>query len=544
MHPGPILAFHGAKAKACINCRRRKIKCDGSRPTCAQCARSPGFQDCEYAEDGPTTTQMLEERIAMVQARIEEHKKPKELRTSIGIFNPHTGENRSGSGTSLALPMPHSHRSSSGSLYPSGSSDLIPPHELRALIHKFLHHSSQFGFFLNIQRFRDAYLGISDQRLDDRLLDVVHLWAIHISGSEKLAQHEASYLARALQPAAIDPRKNDIVHSIQAEVLLAYYFVENTRFLEGKYHVSAACSLVISSGLHQTSSGHSNPSSRQGVHALAPPRDAIQESERINAGWAVGILNNCWTTADGSPSNVGYTAADARVDIPWPLDINGFQPPNQPASDHGIGTVHRFLANKPDNGTSVIALYAKASILFERVSALVSHYHPAMSEKEQLERFRVSFSSLATLIDRVKRSLPPVESHTNRRMLVIHSLVHVATIQLHNRFVGQNPQSRIKELSAARCFVEDLSKVDVKAFVYVDPIMGTLWMAACQVFIAELKRLRRSRPPNLPVPREEQSLVDAVETILRAMRIFAPRCRLIDSQLSAIQQTYLRALNS
>ncbi|KAJ7234695.1 hypothetical protein C8J57DRAFT_1531418 [Mycena rebaudengoi] len=94
MHPGPILAFHGFKAKACINCRKRKIKCDGSRPTCAQCARSLGFQDREYAEDGATTTQIPEERIAMVQARIEVHRKLKELRTSIGIFNPHTGEDR------------------------------------------------------------------------------------------------------------------------------------------------------------------------------------------------------------------------------------------------------------------------------------------------------------------------------------------------------------------------------------------------------------------------------------------------------------------
>jgi hypothetical protein len=79
---------------------------------------------------------------------------------------------------------------------------------------------------------------------------------------------------------------------------------------------------------------------------------------------------------------LGYQWFSGKDDIvvarPSVKEINAtiMQPPNQPASSHGIDTLHRFLANKPDNGTSVIALYAKASILFERVSALVSHYHP------------------------------------------------------------------------------------------------------------------------------------------------------------------------
>jgi hypothetical protein len=55
--------------------------------------------------------------------------------------------------------------------------------------------------------------------------------------------------------------------------------------------------------------------------------------------------------------------------------------------------------------------------------------------------------------------------------------------------------------------------------------MQTLWMATCQVFVAELSRLRRHRHP---VQLEaERALVDAIDTVLAVMNVFAPQCRLM-----------------
>lgn len=190
-----------------------------------------------------------------------------------------------------------------------------------------MQHSSQFGFFLNVRRFKDAAKGRSGQRPADVLLDVVHLWAIHLSGSDEFIVYEASYLSRALRTAANalsgTHSSSTVLHSIQAFILLSYYFLQNTRFLEGKYHLSAAVSLVISSGLHRIRSADSrslSPPFR--TTRMSPPRDAVEEAERINAFWAVLTLNNCLTTADGSPSNISYTEPDSRIDTPWPLDIN------------------------------------------------------------------------------------------------------------------------------------------------------------------------------------------------------------------------------
>ncbi|KAF7326669.1 Fungal-trans domain-containing protein [Mycena venus] len=419
-------------------------------------------------------------------------------------------------------------------------SNEIPLVKLEPLIHNFLLHSSQFGFFLNVRRFKEALLGHSGQRPAPVLLDVVHLWAIHLSGSAEFTAYESNYLSRALHTAvnALSGvhSGNTVLYTTQAEVLLTLYFVQNTRFLEAKYHLSTAVSLVISSGLHRIRSaesyatgGHSTASRG----SMTPPRDGIEECERINAFWTVLTVNNCWTTADGSPSNISYTDPDTRIDTPWPLDLNAPGSHSQVPPESSFGTVTAFLGNQPDSGTSMAALHAKAAILFEQASKLASQYHPNMNNKRQ---FYASFTSADTLIERFKLSLPTVHSHSSREMIVTHSLAHVATIQLHNPFVMDTDASRSRVITSARTIVANIAQVPLNKFGYIDPIMGTLFMAACQVFVTELKRLRRHRPMNSPVPPEERFVVDATETILAAMNIFAPSCQLMNSQLIAMQR--------
>ncbi|KAJ7797643.1 hypothetical protein B0H14DRAFT_2530894 [Mycena olivaceomarginata] len=407
-------------------------KCDGVRPKCGQCARSLNLQDCEFADDGQVTErQRLEEKIANVESRINE------LTTSRTPFIPH-------------YPYPDEHNSASRPP-PSGRSSVQPLPFCH--IRNFLQHSSQFGFFLNVRRFKDAAKGRSGQRPADVLLDVVHLWAIHLSGSDEFVVYEASYLSRALRTAANalsgTHSSSTVLHSIQAFILLSYYFLQNTRFLEGKYHLSAAVSLVISSGLHRIRSADSrslSPPFR--TTRMSPPRDAVEEAERINAFWAVLTLNNCLTTADGSPSNISYTDPDSRIDTPWPLDINAPGLQSQMLPNSSFGTLTAFLGNQPDNGTSASALHAKAAILFEQASRLASQYRPGT-------RVCSPFCDLRLM--QFKFSLPTVQSHSFRlifpRMIVNIPWRTFATIQLHNPFVREADASRSRVVTSARTIV-------------------------------------------------------------------------------------------
>ncbi|KAJ6534356.1 hypothetical protein B0H19DRAFT_1272078 [Mycena capillaripes] len=521
----------------------RKIKCGGERPKCTQCARSQTFQDCEYPQNGPTTGQRLEEQIANIAARIEELENPTEIRSAIVLRNPYTASSSS-HGDSVHLP--HSPLSQQYTSYPASVPMGIPQVDLDSLVHKFLHHSSQFGFFLNIQRFGEAAMNRSGQRPTALLRNVVHLWAIHLSGSDRFIIYEPEYLSRALRT-AVDAlsgthHHNTILHTIQAEVLLSHYFLQNTRFLEGKYHVTKAVSLAISSHLHRIRSGDSNSYAGGGglgsaSPRLPPPRDATEEAERVAAFWAVLTLDNCWTAADGSPSNILYTGADTRIDTPWPLDINAPGLHAQMMPDSSLGTVTNFLANRFDSAVSVAALHAKAAILFTQAAQLASQYRPIMSN-EQSSQFYRSFNSIDTLIEGFKTTLPAIHSHPTRQMLIIHSLVHVATIQLHTPFVVNVEPSGLRVLDSARAVVTALAELPMNEFLFIDPIMGTLFMATSQAFITELQHFRRHRPWNGRIPHEESALTSSIETVLAAMNIFAARCPLMESQLRTMRQLY------
>lgn len=44
-------------------------RCDGARPICNQCTRA-SVVDCEYTDNGPTASQILEENVSELEARI------------------------------------------------------------------------------------------------------------------------------------------------------------------------------------------------------------------------------------------------------------------------------------------------------------------------------------------------------------------------------------------------------------------------------------------------------------------------------------------
>jgi hypothetical protein len=201
-------------------------------------------------------------------------------------------------------------------------------------VDNILPYSSEFGFFLNVPRFREsALLALPyghHSRPSPALLTTVYLWGIHLSRSPSLMDHENTVLSRALQQTAnvlsgVHPHR--VIHGYQAEILLSYYFFSNGRFLEGKYHVAAAISLAVSSGLHKIRSAEAIPTVRNVVSPLQSPRDIIEEGERIRGCWTGVILDKCWAVALGSIPNLVYPTeiVGAQVDTPWPLETREYE---------------------------------------------------------------------------------------------------------------------------------------------------------------------------------------------------------------------------
>lgn len=191
-------------------------------------------------------------------------------------------------------------------------------------MHNFLHNATCFGFFLDTQAFHDAVASSNGRSLPPVLLNVMYLWGVHLSKDERITAYEPAFLAHALRSTAgslTGTHPRTVLHSAQASVLLAHYFIRNARFLEGKYHTSAAVSIALSAGLHRIRAPPGSGGFTPTAETLPPPKDALEEGERINAFWSVLTLNNCWST-DGSPSNVVY--GGLKIDTPWPLEVRDY----------------------------------------------------------------------------------------------------------------------------------------------------------------------------------------------------------------------------
>ncbi|KAE9385685.1 hypothetical protein BT96DRAFT_891978 [Gymnopus androsaceus JB14] len=476
-----------ARGSACTNCRRRKIRCDGKKPKCSPCLNSDVFSDCEYKNSGASEVQSLENRISVLEARI--HELESEETSTTPKVTVHDLQ-RTGSEVYLQAP-------SSDQVSQSGFQD-IPPVLSQTLLHNFMLKSCSLCFFLDRERFKHSGLNAEAERPTFALLNTTYLWGILLSSSANTPEQEAILVSRALQSSAHALWENHpqkVLQCIQSEVLLANYFYCAGRIFEGKYHNTAAASLVLSSGAHKIRTSSPDASgylATFNVNTLSEPSDAIEEGERINAFWAVLILDAFWNTVHGVPSSIPYTTPMARVDTPWPRIMEEYTRAPYDPQFRSSRTIERFLSGVFDYGIpdSPKANFPRAAILFERATftgiQLLGNPHS--------EQSHASFSSLDILIQRFLISILPPDPALEAPLdyqFCVYSLAHAADIQLHLPFVSQNDISRTRIFTAAKAIV---NLIDTWGHVlekeYINPMLAIIWTIACKVFLDEGIRMQ------------------------------------------------------
>ncbi|KAH9847663.1 hypothetical protein C2E23DRAFT_490406 [Lenzites betulinus] len=540
------------RGAACLNCRRRKMRCDGVRPVCGQCIRTSREIDCEYTDGpGPSPTQQLEEQIARLESRIRELEHPELVAPSVtlnpttgGVMRTHSPAGTIGSaGRSLlgrmvtpdvvAAAMP-----AGGAPMLSHDPSVEPPQDLvRNLVNSFLSHSASLNFFLHVPRFMQAMQqpNVETRRvqLSPALLNAVCLWGAHLSTTNALRVFEPIFQARttnALSSALRDSPYN-VINLIQAEVLLANYFFTMSRFLEGRYHCSAAVALTLSCRLHKMRSSMDQGFGRGGArhheqlreYNLPPPRDAIEEGERMRSFWFVYAMDKSWAVAMGSPSHFNGVA-QSGPDTPWPLEMTQYEAGGYPADYRCALTVYNFLRGGPAppvvTRDSQLASHAKASILFERATALASEWS---SNETNRNEFYGRFLGLDSLIDRFIATLPPIDRSGNPDIaltsLVTHTLARAATIQLRSSFKDYDRMNDGKDLVAAQAAALVLERaLPSMTSRHVDPILAILWTAVCRVFIASTTG--SGSHASAVSPQQQQQHRAMLERVMAAMNRF------------------------
>ncbi|KAI9060917.1 hypothetical protein FKP32DRAFT_994942 [Trametes sanguinea] len=527
------------RGKACARCRRRKMRCDGQRPACNQCQKADRADDCEYM-DGPglTQNQMLENEVIELERRIHSissNSAPLILHDPYAIWNA-------------------AQRSAQNNSDP-----------MRALVQQFVQHATEFGFFLHIHRFLDKVFasGAAPSNSLRILLNVMYLVGAKLSNNPQVQAQEQAYLTRALQhlPAALPEDPRGAIYVMQAEVILANYFFSSNRQLEGVYHMNAAVSIAMASKLHMVRSARRSRSTADAAsYRLPPPVDTLEEGERINGFWTVFILDRCWAVGTGSaPAFTDDEANGTQIDTPWPMDLAAYQTVGVlspslrcallistdvqhpfPSDFRTTRTVHSFISGVEGEGNaghqSILAMHAKAAILYEGATRLASRYNPSS---------QAAFLSLDNRIERFRQALPRLERLDQSRAdavrtgLLVHTLSHCASIQLHTPLVQDRVTANSRTYQAAHAAVRALRSIDDGILGCVNPFLGILWGSVGKVIMQAMATARRMRAAGAASASQgmpdERILQSESDLLCRAMGQSAPFSPLMSAQIRSFR---------
>jgi hypothetical protein len=199
----------------------------------------------------------------------------------------------------------------------------------------FFQYAPALHFFLHQARFRHSVslpLG-NPSRPIPALINAIYLWGIVLSKKEDLLQSEsllASQVATQLGNAIPATPSHQILQIIQAKLLLVVYFIRIGRFLAGRHEAYSASSLAVACGLHKIRTAQPMPAFTSFVDqidlTLQEPRDQIEEGERINAFWAVFLMDRFLAVAFGPPLVISdMDAPGMQIDTPWPLEMETYE---------------------------------------------------------------------------------------------------------------------------------------------------------------------------------------------------------------------------
>ncbi|OBZ70760.1 hypothetical protein A0H81_09288 [Grifola frondosa] len=516
--PGPTTLQRG---KACLRCRKRKMRCDGAKPACLQCVRAKKTEACEYDDGkGKTRTQLMREHIARLEMRVKELENPEQSAPSMTLFDPHAlspyySESSSSSSydspgklslSTSASPVPfpldmdpswEAQWSSMSEFPPPGqvngsyANAEDPPVELaQMLLEIFLPHRHQCGLELHVGRLRDSLSLPSSEQHHPVLMNSIYLWACYLSRPGSLSDNEPLYLSRAL--AAVSdalhyPTK--AIDLIQALCLLSIYYMSNGRLFEGSYYCAMAASLSIQCRLHQIGSDEMAPSPIVNdwdvIFQLDPPKDGIERGERILTFWQVYNLDRCWSVVLQRPATLPDSDHPwSSISTPWPQRMEEYESGDLDAG-RGSPTIRGFFVQQPKRQLSVASPHRPCASRPLRSSKGRIAYPPA----------GVRDPSLRTCFPRIsaRSSIPSYASP--RRWSRCTNLAHASMIRLHAPFMRDDPVSREKCLRAARSLILVTKHITELDFAFLDPLIGPCWVSAAKVLEFELVRLQTAWPP-------------------------------------------------
>ncbi|KAJ3563309.1 hypothetical protein NP233_g9022 [Leucocoprinus birnbaumii] len=555
------------RGKACLRCRKRKMKCDGVKPACQQCTRAKKPDACEYDDGkGKTRTQIMRETISRLERRVRELEDPEYVSPAVTLYDPH-GHSRSGSSASSIGSPDSSFLSVSHSPFPSGSptspaaawiqnvpspspspflSETVYYEEPQPSSHLpisvefstllldiFAPHQQQCGLGINVQRLRECLHRPPSEQPHPVLMNAIYLWACFVSRPEPLCQQEDLYLRHALDALPDALKSTDrLVDVIQASCLLSMYYLANGRMCEGGYHASAAAALAVQAGLSRDVYQHDLWLPFEDFD-LKPLKSQNQDGSRILAFWQAFVFDRCWSVFLQKPSLIS-DGPDARniISCPWPQGVNDYET-GLVGRCTSVPTIRAFLTGDVSSGGfSAMALRAKASALLSQADIVINHTGLKQNgrfsdEMAKLDQTAGLFLSMLVPINQLNQVIP----EERQSLIMAYTLANCALIHLHRASAHDNSVSFEKCSRAARACVNVMKQINDQDYPFLDPVLAPCWSNVTDHLVMELDTLESAWPTmSTSEVREELNI------ILHTMTVFSTRYPVITPALNKLQK--------
>ncbi|KAI9571069.1 hypothetical protein HD554DRAFT_2169443 [Boletus coccyginus] len=545
------------RGKACLSCRRRKMKCDGARPVCTPCLRGERVEDCEYT-DGQRRprTLTLEEDIARLRARVQELENPAGAAPPVELHAPYASAPSPGMTRSTSYPHAQARTPAPGSYQHPGSMGQGPSHEppsggaadprrleletdahARRALSVIAPYTAELGFFLNLDRLRARGTHVLPA-----LQSALTLWSVHITStsgpnhaqaieqtqtltSNLLSQAQTQF-ASALTTVDAEPDPVIFLHVIQTAVLLAYYMQLTGQMIGASYYECGTWAFATVLKLHQSphlsvgagGSAHGNAnvcafgSAFAGSANLAPALDGIEAEERVRAFWAVYALGQ-WFIAVGQRPCQPLAIVGNTMTVPWP----------DCGRTNGAKNVIQHFLNDPNHDfvkDGPLAMHAKASVLLGEAAAVAASY-VADHAVSQSPAFRARFGTLDALLHRCLNVAMTMatgrRSQAQAQALVTVHLVAFAHITLHRPFISMYKPSQKRCIEAAFGVVRVLDRMSEMG-------VAIAWTASCLMLHDEVLRFRVRPDPDPSRRREQGDIVAAIRKLVSLLSALSQAC--------------------
>ncbi|CAE6433835.1 unnamed protein product [Rhizoctonia solani] len=540
---------------ACLVCRKRKLRCDGTKPECNRC-RTSGCT-CQYQDPAHRSrTRVLQDRIKDIEGRIQEI----ELRrgqSSVCSRVPSAPDRHEPIISTEVLPLQSAPRSAPilstwgstmyrapdpfsslnqtvpcfgpNSLLCRGSSNLSLPGEAsKKFLNMFMQRSLISGFELHTGRVIRSFQPGSSEAGAPALFYAMLLLGCHFVPEPGLKFWENMFfertkleveanVARAYEK---DRSVYNPLHHLQAMIMLGQWFYLKGRLLEGYVYTVRATRYAVALGLHELDSriyGHYlavNTGSLGRKVKRWIPQDSMELGEAINLWWACFIRDCCGSTMNGLPTSLSLE----EIKTVWPLALSDFEDNHGfalPSDSHSVTSLfdskyqHIVADVSQDTASCIIAkctvlTYCAGMLDTERISG-------SEVTDEWRRRFKECDRGIEYFTKSIRKAYVGCDTQEVATIAVSHTAVDCATIQLHGPIAdreldidsqcgsqGMLPDDPLRGFSYGRCIEACRSIALVTAYAedfeanYIQMFFGISLSFAARVFTKEIPRLRHS----------------------------------------------------